>query len=620
MKFRVPFAGHAQRTAVLKVAWPDDPDVEFLVDEDSSPVWPITSESETDGVKRAASLFGGTVEEVAPRPGFPAAEGSETVVGLGAGEDEAALYAHLTGRRSQSIDSLDEIGQGEMPAVFICCGSELPRDLLQFLMMTPYGRRAPGIVWGRTPAELRRQVLTASCAARVTGPGSPSHLFVLGQDLGLSSVARSLTALRKALSDDLGVLVLHSHSYGICQDIGLEAALCGRIEAGEADPERAPECVYSGTCFVLGRKVDEAAKSAALISPGLISARILVDTGCHSAFLGSRAVDPSWSALRGLVLNPTVGALVASPDLSMNAISSIHEELFRALTAGESVGTAIVRYEEDPFLANLGQRLVLFGDPDVCGGSDAGLTVVKRNEQSSSVRISPSSVNLPKLSASPATRDLALLRSLSFVIKNETRDRAEQTSAEVRGLIAQMEGAEDPEAAIVGDLGRELRTSVLRHLLTTKVRLHDAWQLEWSQERGSGLAQCPHCGWCVRPRTAFDLNGCKRESLSCSYCNDVWDIPVPPEVNLSLEGMQATLEGDVSPGTWAAALYVVYTEPQRNAMAYWPATDDGRPVPIHVLSSDMHPNRPARLYAVCLVGLAIHAAAIPLPSKAIAGR
>ena len=428
---------------------------------------------------------------------------------------------------------------------------------------------------------------------------------------------RTLAALRKALSNDLGVLVLHSHSYGICQDVGLEAALCGRMEADEADPERAPECVYSSTCFVLGRKVDEAAKSAALIPPGLISARILVDTGCHSAFLGSRAVDPSWSALRGLVLNPTVGALVASPDLSMNAISRIHEELFRALTAGESVGTAIVRYEEDPFLAKVGQRLVLFGDPDVCGGDGAGLTVVKRNEEASSFRFSPSHDDLPTLAAPPATRDLALLRSVAFVIKKETRDRGKETSAEVCGLIAEMEGAKDAEAAIAGALGRELRTSVLRHLLTTKVRLHDAWQLGWQQERSSDVAQCPHCGWRVRPRTAVDLNGRKRESLSCSYCNDVWDVPVPPEVNLSLRGTQATVEGDVSSGTWAAALYVVHTEPQHNAMAYWPATDDGRPIPTYALPSDMRPSRPARLYAVCLVGLAIHVAAVPLPSKTI---
>lgn len=619
MRFRIPSADHVRRAAVLKVAWPDDPDVEFLVDEDSSPVWPITSEAETDSVKRAAGLFGGTVEEVVPRPGAPGAKGVETVVGLGAGEDEAALYAHLTGRRTQSIDSLGEIGQGEMPAVFLCCGSELPRDLLQFLMLTPYGRRAPGIIWGGTPAELRRQVLTASCAARIAGPGSPSHLFVLGRDLGTSGMPRSLAALRKALSNDLGVLVLHSHSYGICQDIGPEAALCGRMEAGEADPERAPECVYSNTCFVLGREVDQVTKSAALIPPGLISARILVDTGCHSAFLGSQAVDPSWSALRGLVLSPTVGALVASPDLSINAISSIHEELFRALTAGESAGTAIVQYEEDPFLAKVRQRLVLFGDPDVCGGSDTGLTVVKRNEEASSVR-SPSQVNLSKLTAPSATRGLALLRSVAFVIKKETRDRAEKTSAEVCDLIAQLEEAEDAEAAIAGAIGRELRTSVLRHLLTTKVRLHDAWQLDWQQERGSDLARCPHCGWRVWPRTAFDLHGCKRESLSCSYCNDVWDIPVPPVVQLSLRGTQARLEGDVSPGAWAAALYVVHTEPQHNAMVHWPAAHDGRPVSAYALPSDMHPNRPARLYAVCLVGLAIHAAAIPLPSKTIAGR
>lgn len=610
-KFRLPQQpANIDASFEIPIATPRDPDVEFLVNENGVPVWPVNSEEEKTVIADVAALFGGTITEATAFPGACRRISSELVVGVGTAADEAALYAHLTHRRAAEVQDVAELASGALPAVVLFCGEILDRELVQFLSLATFDEQAPGIIWARSLNELHIKVLGSACAAALNGAIDIPHLELVGPDIPIPETKYPIDELRRKLAAGVGLLSVHGHSDGIAHHLGGGAALCARTADDSRGSEmRAPECVYTGHCKVLDRPVTEVLKRGALISPASIAARVMLALGCHSAYLGNKAIDQSWSIFPQLVANPHIGALLAIPELSFG-IRPIQAELIEALKGGEPVGRAVTRFEESPAAQDTGYRPLLFGDPRIRAMSATGLNVIKLEASP----IDPPRKRGPSFrdqSGGESSRfaDLELLRGIAFTSRKETKGRGAITSKEVIAQLTTLEGEEDWEAAIAGEVGYTLRKAILEHLETTKVRLFEAWLPSSIVSRADEVLACPQCGWRARPLIVTMSAGAQREFMICPYCSDVRDSPMPRQIDLSIELPRVTCKWTHPPKAWAAAVYVVRTKPIHNRMIMWPRNADDSPAGSVELDAPISPPGPARVYAVWIDGLSVYSQA-----------
>jgi len=616
LRFRLPYqpSQDARTRTTLPISRSPDPDVEFLASDDEAPVWPVNSAEERVTVERMAKLFGAAVVEADAHPGVVEPESEERVMGVGLAAEEVALYCHLTGRRPMRATRVDELVLDDPPAVVLFCDKELDRELLQFLALATYGRQAPGVVWGRTPRELHLRVLAASCGAVLNGPVATPHRSIVGPGVGRVETRLAADELLQRLGEGVGVLSLHGHGNGVAQDLAVGAALCARLNSHPGDPARGPECLYTDVCRLLERPFTEAREQGMLVAPGAIAARVLLNTSCHGAFLGSASVDSAWSTFPDLATSPRVGALIVTPELSLTLPESTTGELVKALTGGETAGRAIVRFEENPTVQEVGLRLILFGDPRVRAAPANGLNIIERDTQSVQTwrRSSQVSVVGRREEAPDALSQIGLLRSLACSTVPETKERGELTSRNLLSSLAELEEEDDVAVSIGGGPGQRVREAVLDHLATTKVRLYQVWEQGAVVRRDQGLATCPQCGWRSKPMRVTCAAGTEREFMICPYCVDVWDNHVPVTVKLSLDLPNVNCDWTEPPVGWAAAVYIVSSRAKNTQMMRWPALADGSPVRNVVVDSDLAPPGPSRVYAIWLDGLAISSACAPV--------
>ena len=143
----------------------------LLVGANGEPIWPAPSEDAHASLGAVASLFGGTLENKRSRSARAPEEGSE-VTGIGNVAAQTKLFAHLTRRRWNVVQSVGELSDSALPEVVLMATPRIDPALIELLMFAPVDQSAPGILWGRTSRELDRQVLTRSAAAALSGPVS----------------------------------------------------------------------------------------------------------------------------------------------------------------------------------------------------------------------------------------------------------------------------------------------------------------------------------------------------------------------------------------------------------------------------------------------------------------
>lgn len=578
----------------------------LLVDRDGSPVWPVSTPREEQVLERVVGLFGGTSETVAARAlAAPAENTGGLVVGIGDLQEEASLYAHLTDRRAE-VRKLDgELSPDALPDVLLCCGPRLSRGLVQVLQLAPPRDAAVGIIWGKTREELRLQILARACGAYLNGPTQVPELVI--SEAGLENGAeggKSIDFLRDRMGEGAGLLRLQGHSDGMFQWIGHGAALCSRGSEPEAgDPQAAPQCLATGFCHRLNEALETVSQNGRLIPPAAISARVVVHLSCHSAYLGSSALDQAWGLLPGLATTPYIGALVTTPALAFTNDTILENELTQFLRNGVAVGEAIAKLQENPTIKEIGYSPLLFGDPRVKGQPSSSTGLIHRD---SVTRQRGPNLSPALQLATPDNQwssDIELIRALSRVVP-PTNPAAADTSEKVRQQLMEYEHAEENETKAKE---AELQSSVLRHMAGTKVRLWEGWQGIAHIEQLDDLEQCPTCSWTGRPLFITLPSGGERELFDCPSCGEVFDQPVEDaRLGMRAESHSFYLGDEVDRTRSAAAAYVVKLEPGETQTLDWPLDDQRLLQPQMTVDLKALQRGPVKIVAVLMHGLTLY--------------
>jgi hypothetical protein len=569
-------------------------DSDILCDSSGSAVWPLRGDHHRTALEATARVFAGDLVETPAEEGKDVSSGPEIVLGVGELGDEAALYAHLTGRKHDNVSSVDEIRSEAMPAVLIVLSPTIDPSLIEFLCAVPYGPQAPGIIWGRTRDELRRRVLTASAAAALVTaePGAP--VDVIGPHMsGLPETPGTSDELAEALGKGAGILTLFTHSEGIAVELPAGTTMCVRGDEETAgDPRRGPECAHTGICR-LGIPVAEAAASKRILPPEAIAGRIVISCGCQTVFVGSPALDPDWSLFSRLASNPRIGALLASPQIFLVNVEGVKNELVAKLRDGISVGAALAGYDRLSTTETAGCRLLLFGDPKV----RAGIAEDAQSPAAISINnlASQDEITQPARQEPGDAGDLAMLRVIAELRRHETRPQCELTARTLLERIVELEDSvESSPSKATADA---LRTATLEHLASTKPRLSDAWSSRALHIDLGPRMRCPHCGL-LAPIIIVHLDtGATRESLKCIACGDVMDHQAGSVLRPMVRAPEITLQGDCTDTDWAGTILLVRLNASKTVILPWPARSDGAPVTRFSVKHACPPG-PLHLYAV----------------------
>ncbi|HET8815242.1 MAG TPA: hypothetical protein VFM51_09850 [Solirubrobacterales bacterium] len=561
-----------------------------------------------------SNLFGGTSVEVEASAAEKPRSGERPVLAVGDVKEEAQLYAHLTGRCLDWVESPREIGK-ELPDVIVIKSLRLDCDLVQLLTLASYGDQAPGVIWGRTREELRRQVLVKSAAAFLNGPVAVRRVDQWSLDGSLKVSAQGIARLREQIGQGAGVLTLFAHGDGVGQRLGSGTAICGLLSAEGGDASRGPRCLETDFCHRLDKPVKEAFDKGLLISPMAMSARVLVNTGCYAGFVGNPAVDSPWASLPGFVNNPRIGALMVNPSLTYLLAGPMLNELAKYLETGVPVGRAVVRFEENPNIRNAGCRMLLFGDPEVRAAPPAGPTLVQREAVAFHGGPKVSAATGPVVVNDSNLANMELVRLLAQSVRSETREQGTRTS---NALVECIRKHEDALASLGTDeaevtMGASLRTAVFQHLATTKVRLYESWQKVATVNQVAEPQSCFNCGWRARPREVSLPGGGSRLSFICPHCNDVMDVPLPSEpLGVSMSNSTIELPRRIAADRCGGAIFAVQFSARDTKMVPWPIDDEGKLASRVDLTEHDLPDGPVRIYAVIAEGLAIHSFGVPM--------
>jgi hypothetical protein len=572
----------------------------LLVSEDGGAVWPVQDEHERALLEAVAMLFGATVELVKGQVG----EGDacdEAVVGVGETSTHARLYAHLTGRTFRQVDQWHEAFDGrELPAVVVVRAARLDSDLIQHLMMLPRGAGPVGIVWGRNDRELRTQVLIRAAAALLDGPGGKPRIDIThsvpsvklrgSPEFDLLGGRASIKEIHKALARGAGVLTLKGHSFGWNVSLSSPTAVICGIDQPDSQANRqfGPTCLDTGHCDAVGLPVRKAMVAGRIIAPEKITARVLVLASCRTAFIGSGALDNAWSVLPRLLLNPRVGAVLATPEPSTTAYVSISEELSAPLAQGHAISSVLPAYERSSYADHVGHRLLLFGDPRV--------KAVTGQPQET---LSPQSTLTPPRPVSIRGRqdpEVALLREIASSVYPASEAVGRRTSARAMKTLDLFETDPSPQA------GNDLREALLEHLRTMRGRPVEGWLGPSDYRRSKKASVCPTCGWKARPFNAVTRSGVARELLICPRCIVALDQPSPSRLRMSVTPDGMVVEGDLPMSNWSAAVILVPTNPAEAQLLPWPRAASGAPEKLFRWEPHVWPKGPLEVRGVFIGG------------------
>jgi hypothetical protein len=580
---------------------------ELLVDGGGVPVWPVRDGQDGKALTSICEVLGGSMEDArAPASRSKVVPtGDELVLGIGDVEQEARLYAHLSGRSYELVPRIEDAPDLGQVSVFLCMSPSIDPTLIETVSLLPYQGQAPGIIWGRTRDELRRRILVSSCAAALSTPAAVRAVDVIGPRIGaLQATPTEIGRLKEDLASGPGVLTLYAHSDGVAQDLPARSALCARADPSTVgDMQRAPECVYTGDCFRTQTSVAEAMEAGLLISPKAIAARIVVDIACQAAFVGNQALAPEWSVFALLLANPRIGALLA-PAHTFQLRGVVWEELLTRLKEGYPVGNALARYDGSSAMSTLDGRFLLFGDPRLRATSESAAP--RLTSEPSSIRKTSSSMAAEAPADSIVAAQLDLFRAAAKLAPQETRRECESNSRRMLDLLRDI-GQE--ESSWGEGVATELRSAFLEHMGLTKSRISSAWESEVIASRNGKVMACPHCGLRA-PAVLVQLHsGMTREVFKCIACTEVFDHQVGcsrlPRVQLPL----ITLEGAGTDAAWAGSVFVVRKKPTDTVAFPWPEEEGGAPAKCFSIVNELA-RGPIRICAVYIDGFAVHTATL----------
>jgi hypothetical protein len=309
--------------------------------------------------------------------------------------------------------------------------------------------------------------------------------------------------------------------------------------------------------------------------------------------------------LPGLAINFNIGALVTTPDLSFHKGGNAEKELAQCLRGGATVRDALVKFQENPTVKELGFRPLLFGDPLVRGSSSASPVVMRRDSVSAQL-LPVRSVPAAKAPTGQQASEIELIRGLTGPLAVKDQASAD-TSARMLQQLSEYEDAEGDEVVVKE---AALRASVLRHLVRAKPRLWHGWIGIAHVEQLDDLEYCPNCSWTGRPRFITFPSGGEREFFSCVSCSEVFDRPVEePGLEVSTHPPIFRLDDGVDRRRSMAAVYLYRTAQKDVQTIKWPLGDQQCPQRQMRLDLTSVEPGPIFIYVVLMEGLSLHARA-----------
>lgn len=539
-----------------------------LLAHDGQPVWPVRSPEESEALDAVADLFDRAIVEVDGQEIGDLAphRRAGVVVGLGEASFAAArLYAHLTGRRFRPALSVDAAFAEPAPSVLVLRGDALDAHVLQRVSFDARSSVVTGVVAARTEAELRRQVLVRAAAATAAPRAAaatrvdiwPLRSFSTAEAGTRSFVGADATVddVRRGLNAGAGIVHVFTHSDGIDAEMGpgIACALVGR-SAG-LDRHRAPRCVLTGICHRMDLPVTVAMNTGLLISPGEVSARILIWATCLGVLPSDWTVAPHWTIGTQLFDNPRVGAAITTWSISPLE-ERVSRQLADMLERGLSTGEAIV--EVYGSARGPETRRLLIGDPLV--------------------------------TAATATREARPSRSEAPAVVRRTSDA--HVVARSGGWVADLIAAADADhsetaRAFVDQWSPSVRhTEFDKHTRAALESVADliaargwAWWLNfWTdQARIENVdARCAECAEETISYTGLLPSGARRTCSICARCRSVDDIRDGAGATMRIDDGFVVRLGWAPKGEWAARLRVSSAAERDAVFSDWPR-DAGQP-------------------------------------------
>ncbi|HEU0080085.1 MAG TPA: hypothetical protein VFQ76_20730, partial [Longimicrobiaceae bacterium] len=486
-----------------------------------------------EALRCLAATYGTSVSQVgsdelveAPSP----RDGDEQVVGLGAdGAALAPLYAHLTGRSWSVADDERSLRALPAPTVVVTSARFLSSTLLDQLYPHESGDPAPGLVFGHTFEELRREVLVRSAAAGLRGPLTlrSAEFYALSRAEPVHTPARRVLSgevtaaeVRARASADAGVLTVVTHSDGIDAYAAGDLTVCRMDRPTLFVDRRRPYCLETGVCFRHGMPVEDFVRSGRMLSPDEFRCRVLVWGTCYGLLCEDGTLDPCSSLLARFLANPRIGAIATSWGAVM-LNRRVLSPLVEALARGTNLGDALGFFHRSALARTLGVRLCLLGDPRAA--------LPRARPQDRAMR---PATRAPRREADGVDwGELTFLRAylghatLSAV---GTLQRLGQAALEavtvyeylaLRGL--RLEGEESAA-------GPSLRRAVIEFLTRRGPVISIDWGALTANVRSLPRSACPSCGLAVAA-TVHRLrvpNASPRRLRSCPRCGVVEDAPV----------------------------------------------------------------------------------------------
>jgi hypothetical protein len=289
----------------------------------------------------------------------------------------ASLYARLTGRRMEVVDSAREVLEGANPGVVIATWDQLTVPDLELFYEFSRTARPLGLLVAGSKQHLRMRILISAASlwrGRISEPlprlpasaivaldGSEKAASHFDHLAGLDCDPQAVNRLLNGPSSILGFL---GHSDGVDARLSSRATLCSRLEPAPVDlGMRPPNCDTTGYCHRRHLARSDAIASGSLISPRTAAARLVIMMSCYVARPADCSVHPHNGLMFQLLHNPRVGAVIAPWEVAYPSVAELLE-MAAPLLAGHILGEALADfYRQAPGAVRQCNRYLLFGDP-----------------------------------------------------------------------------------------------------------------------------------------------------------------------------------------------------------------------------------------------------------------
>ncbi len=554
-----------------------------LYKRDDQPVWPVSSPIERQSLERMVSSLGGTVKFV-DEADEGTLTGDELVIGLGTGAHEhARLYAHLTRRACELVESLEQLSAFPQAVVVVTTYAHVTEQLMDRLYDRHPIATAPGVIFSYDDEQLSAQILARAAArhcshrhfSRRRIDVNPTINFgaQMSREFSIVGGRAKPSEFREALSCGAGLLTLYSHSDGIDAYLReqLDLVLCPIENADPSSaPSPAPSCVMTGICHRCRKPMSEVMGSDILLAPEVVKANILVYCVCWGLYPSQHVHSPEYALSRRLIGSFNIGALITSWEINIQRLP-LTAGLFHDIARGLTLGEALARHLSTSEARANYHKLCLIGDP--------------------AIRLPPSNIHdplaniqqvqRPRVPSAQCMGGLTLLRLMTNSFSSGNND----DHAAQRALAALVEYETMLAEGLRHDAGLvdRFRQQLLAYLTNQDTMLSKCWaKFAEAVEVVPEKAACSVCGRRTLLREfSMRIPGAKaRRERTCPSCGSIEDCPADRSMSMSVEpGGLMRLHGELPKSSWCARISVERFYTPETYKWDWPAAPSGEPMP-----------------------------------------